>query len=118
MVRCPTTGGPKKREIAKLKTSAKIAVLNGTWVSGLAAKTALNLQDYGFKITETANAPTREYQKSVIYDLSYGKEIKALETLQAAAQAELVYDSPSWLETYKNSLEHPDFILIIGTNSN
>jgi len=105
-------------EIDKLEKETKIAVLNGTWVSGLAAKTALGLQEYGFRIIETANAPTREYTKSVIYDLSYGKELKALEILKSAGQAEIAYDAPSWLETYKNSPDHPDFILIIGADSN
>ncbi len=105
-------------KIKKISEEANVAVLNGTWVSGLAAKTALSLQDYGFKITETANAPTREYNNSVIYTLSTDKKTKTLETLKAAGQASLAYDSPSWLETYKNSPEHPDFILIIGANVN
>jgi len=104
-------------QIDKIDKEIKVAVLNGTWISGLAANTAINIQEYGFKIIETANAPTREYTDSVIYDLSYGKELKALEILQAAANAELVYDAPSWLETYKNSSEHPDFILIIGSKN-
>ncbi|MDD2681019.1 MAG: LCP family protein [Patescibacteria group bacterium] len=104
--------------IEKVNKEIKVAVLNGTWISGLAANSALNLQNYGFKIIETANAPTREYSDSVIYDLSYGKELKSLEILQAAANAKLVYDAPSWLETYKNSPEHPDFILIVGTTEN
>ncbi|MCF7860202.1 LCP family protein [Patescibacteria group bacterium] len=104
-------------QIDKIDKEIKVAVLNGTWISGLAANTAINIQEYGFKIIETANAPTREYDDSVIYDLSYGKELKALEILQAAADAKLVYDAPSWLETYKNSPEPPDFILIIGTKN-
>lgn len=102
--------------IGKVQGEAKVAVLNGTWISGLAAETALNLQNYGFKISETANAPTREYIHSIIYDLTYGQKLQNLEILQAAGQATLVYDAPSWLETYKNSPDRPDFILIIGSN--
>jgi len=102
--------------IGKVKEEIKVAVLNGTWVSGLAAKTAINLQNYGFKISETANAPTREYQNSVIYDLTYGQKLQGLEILQAAEQASIAYDAPSWLETYKNSSNKPDFVLIIGVN--
>lgn len=102
--------------IGKVKAETKVAVLNGTWISGLAAKAASDLQDYGFKISETANAPTREYKKSLIYDLTYGQKLQSLEILQAAGQASLAYDAPSWLETYKNNPDHPDFILIIGAN--
>jgi len=100
--------------ISKVQGEAKVAVLNGTWTSGLAAKTAANLQKYGFKINETANAPTREYKNSVIYDLTYGQKLQSLEILQAASQATLAYDAPTWLETYKNIPDKPDFILIIG----
>ncbi len=100
--------------IEKIDKNLKVVVLNGTWISGLAAKNALTLQKYGFKITETANAPTRNYSKSQVYDLSYGKEIRSLEILQALSDAELAYDAPSWLETYKNKLETIDFVLVIG----
>lgn len=113
-----TTQKAPSIKIEKLEQEVKVAVLNGTWISGLAAKTALGLQSYGFKITETANAPTREYENSIIYDLSYGQQLTALETLKAASQANLAYDAPSWLETYKNSAEHPDFILIVGSDGN
>lgn len=115
---------PKKNEtintdikIEPIKEDAKVAVLNGTWISGLAAKNALNLKEYGFKIIETANAPTREYEDSVIYDLTYGQKLEALEVLKTASQANLAYDAPSWLETYKNSADKPDLILIIGTDN-
>lgn len=102
-------------KIEKINKDIKVIVLNGTWISGLAAQNALTLQKYGFNINETGNAPTRAYEKSVIYDLSYGHEIKSLEALQALSGAELAYDAPSWLETYKNKPDTADFILIIGS---
>lgn len=105
-------------KIEKIEGEVKVAVLNGTWISGLAAQAASNLQRYGFRIVETANAPTREYEAAIIYDLSYGKEMQALEILKAAAKASLAYDAPSWLETYKNSSDRPDFILITGQENN
>jgi hypothetical protein len=104
-------------KIDTINKEVKVAVLNGTWISGLAASNALTLQEYGFKISETTNAPTREYKKPIVYDLSYGKEMKALEILQAISGAQLAYDAPTWLETYKNKSETPDFILIIGSNN-
>jgi LCP family protein required for cell wall assembly len=104
-------------EIEKIDKLVKVTVLNGTWISGLAAQNALQLQEYGFKINETANAPTRSYENSVIYDLSYGKELKALEILKAVSQAKIAYDAPSWLEVYKNKAEQSDFILIVGAET-
>lgn len=101
-------------KIEKITKDLRVTVLNGTWVSGLAAKKALTLQEYGFIVAETGNAPTRSYDKSIVYDLSYGKEIKSLEILQALSDAKLAYDAPSWLETYKNKSESSDFILITG----
>ncbi len=103
-------------DIENIDKEIKVSVLNGTWISGLAAKNAISLQEYGFTILETGNAPTREYENSVIYDLSYGQEIKSLEILQAISGAKLAYDAPSWLETYKNKTKQTDFILIIGTD--
>lgn len=101
-------------EVEKIDKDIKVTVLNGTWISGLAAQNALKLQEYGFKINDTANAPTRAYENSVIYDLSYGKELKALEILKTVSQAKIAYDAPSWLEVYKNKAEQSDFILIVG----
>jgi polyisoprenyl-teichoic acid--peptidoglycan teichoic acid transferase len=101
-------------EVEKVDKDIKVTVLNGTWISGLAAQNALKLQEYGFKINDTANAPTRAYENSVIYDLSYGKKLKALEILKAVSKAKIAYDAPSWLEVYKNKAEQSDFILIVG----
>jgi len=104
-------------DIEKIDKNVSVTVLNGTWISGLAAQNALKLQEHGFKINETANAPTRAYENSVIYDLSYGKELKALEILKAISQAKIAYDAPSWLEVYKNKAEQSDFILIVGSET-
>lgn len=111
----PSTSLPEANvKIEKIDKDLKVTVLNGTWVGGLAAKNALNLQEYGFVILETGNAPTRNYDKSLVYDLSYGKEMKSLEILKALSDADVAYDAPSWLETYKNKSENSDFILIVG----
>lgn len=104
-------------KVEKIDKDLKVTVLNGTWISGLAAKNALNLQEYGFIIAGTGNAPTRSYDKSLIYDLSYGKEMKSLEILKVLSDANLAYDAPSWLETYKNKSEPADFILIVGNEN-
>ena len=101
-------------DIEKVQGRIRVAVLNGTWVTGLAAKNAIELERFGFEISETSNAPTREYDASFIYDLSLGQKLQALEILQAVSGANLAYDAPSWLETYKNSSTRPDFVLIVS----
>lgn len=101
----------------KVKGSAKVVVLNGTWISGLAAKNGMKLQDYGFDVVETANAPTRAYDNPVIYVLNSQQPAENLSILEKASGASRAYDSPSWLENYKNDTQRPDFILIVGTKS-
>lgn len=104
-------------DIEKIDTEIQVTVLNGTWINGLAAQGALDIQEYGFQINDINNAPTRNYRESIIYDLSYGQALKALETLKAVSQASIAYDAPSWLNVYKDKPDSPDFILIMGTSA-
>ena len=97
---------------------AKVAVLNGTWINGLAAKTAATLNGADFKITTTANAPERNQSKSTIYRLNNDQDPKVLETLRRLTGASLANDSPAWLADYQESDAAPDFIIIVGTDAN
>jgi polyisoprenyl-teichoic acid--peptidoglycan teichoic acid transferase len=56
------------------KEAAKIAVLNGAGIEGLATEKADILKSYGYNVITVASAPTAEYQKTVIVDLTKGKK--------------------------------------------
>lgn len=105
--------------------STNLQVLNGTFVPGLAGKTATDLEKYGFKISQIANCSHQDFQSSVIYDLTYGEKKNSLEILKAKTNANVSYNLPDWLqEEIKNavnsgqSLSRPDMILILGENAN
>ncbi|MDB5175371.1 MAG: LytR family transcriptional regulator [Candidatus Saccharibacteria bacterium] len=56
------------------KEAAKIVVLNGTTVPGLAGVKAQELTSYGYTVTSTANAPTSGYTTTTIIDMGTGKK--------------------------------------------
>jgi polyisoprenyl-teichoic acid--peptidoglycan teichoic acid transferase len=103
-----------------------IAVLNGTWVNGLAAQQSLDLEKFGFKVLYIGNCAKKDFQKSVIYDMQSGEKSKSKELLTQKINADILYGSPEWLtdETVKmekhlekdssGNFIRPDFILILG----
>lgn len=100
---------------------ASIEVRNGTWINGLASKIALDLERYGFNIIRTGNSGRQNFEKSVIYDLTYGEKMQSLTVLKDKANANVSFGLPQWLinelgEEFANTenLEQPDFILILG----
>lgn len=107
-----------KPAIKPLKESAKIVINNGTWITGLASKTAAELVNYQFQIIKTGNAAERNYEHTLVYDLSDGQKSEALKALETAIGATKALDSPAWLEEYKSSTStQPDFIIILGTDA-
>jgi len=52
--------------------NATVAVLNGAGVAGLAGKTAEDLKSYGYNVSQTADAPTQNYQTTIVVDLRNG----------------------------------------------
>lgn len=103
------------KEINPLKKPVNLQVINGTWVTGLAAKIALPLESYNF-ITTKSNGTQRDFTKSAIYDLSYGKNESAIQTLTDLTGATLNYEHPSWLNDLQ-ATSSPDLILILGTDA-
>ena len=102
--------------------SAKIVVRNGTWVNGLATRAATDLEKFGFDVLSIGNASQRNFQVSVIYDLTNGAKPGSLGELKNKTGANVSFGLPDWL---KNDLAkdaasggkspvQPDFVLIIG----
>jgi len=106
---------PVPTSIAPLDKSVNLQIVNGTWVTGLASKFSTSLQPYNFNIT-VSNGTQRDFTKSAIYDLSYGRNNQAITALTDLTGAQLSYDSPAWLDTLKNNTSTPDIVLILGTD--
>jgi polyisoprenyl-teichoic acid--peptidoglycan teichoic acid transferase len=116
--------GPAQIKEVVSSESAAIEVRNGTWINGLASKTAVDLEKLGFEIVRIGNSSRQNFQKSVIYDLTYGEKSKALSVLKEKTNANISYSLPKWLmEDISKELENvnnpkkPDFIFIIGTDA-
>jgi len=107
-----------KEETVTIKDNSSVMILNGTWISGLASNTASSLGQSKFTILKTGNAPTRDHEQSVIYDLSAGAKPDSLTALKKITGAAQSYDSPDWIRDYQASGTLPDFILILGTDAN
>ena len=103
------------------RVDASLEIRNGTWINGLAGRTSIDLKKQGFEIVRIGNSEKKDFQKSVIYDLTFGEKIKALKLLKEETNANVAFTIPKWLkENIKEDLEKetnpekPDFLLILG----
>lgn len=86
--------------IQKASEHSRVEIMNGTWISGLAGQKAGLLKEYNFTVTKTGNALSRDYTKTIVYDLTYGKKDADLKILEALSGATQAFDSPEWLKSY------------------
>lgn len=100
-----------------------VTILNGTWINGLGGRVALDLEESGVTIMDIANASRHNFEKSVIYDLSFGSKRKGLEFLKEKTGANIAAAIPDWLKedlatvNASGKKTPPDFILIVGTDA-
>ncbi len=114
------TQAPRDEKSQITAEKASVEIRNGTWVNGLAQRVALDLEQYGFTVTAVANADEKDFQKSVIYDLTYGAKAQSLEILKNKTGANVSFNLPQWLINdikNGNSTDKPDFILILGQDA-
>lgn len=116
---------PAEEKIRVSSERASVRVFNGTWINGLANRVSTDLEKYGFEILSVGNASQRNFQKSVIYDLTGGGKTGSLATLKSRTQANVAYGLPDWLSndvSRSSSTEkqngQPDFILVLGEDAN
>jgi len=101
---------------------AKIKVLNGTTIEGLAYQTALILEAQGLKIISYANAPSQDHETTIIYDLTNGQKEKSLATIKNQISGYVTADLPAYLQEQEawektnanENYQEPDFIIILG----
>ncbi len=104
--------------------NATLEIKNGTWINGLANQFAQQLKEYGFEIVNISNCSRRDFEKSVIYDLTFGEKINSLSVLKNKTGANVSFEIPQWLQdeikeqnaNIKNPVQ-PDFLLILGQSA-
>ncbi len=93
-------------------TGLKISIQNGTLHEGLAAKTAQKLETYSYNITQIKNAQRRDYEKTVIYNLSDEALVEDVQLLRETLGANIAPTIPSFIDT-----PDVDVLIIVGTDS-
>lgn len=93
--------------------NAKIVVLNGTNVNGLASKKSEELKGYGYNVVKTDNAPTKNYNNSVVIDLRGGQLKYTKNYLEKRFKSSAVSSLPD----ANIQAGDADFVIIIGTNT-
>lgn len=118
------TDAPEELKTRVADERATVEVRNGTWINGLASQTALDLEKYGFMVVKIGNSSQQNFQKSVIYDLSYGEKNESLGILKEKTGANISLGLPQWLiDEISSEVESdvspikPDFVLILGQDA-
>jgi len=101
-----------------------LEILNGTWINGLGNRAAIDLEKYGFRVIRIGNSSRQNFEKSIIYDLTFGEKIKSLTVLRDKTGATVTFDLPDWLKTdialelsKSENKEHSDFIIVLGQDA-
>lgn len=94
-----------------------ITVLNGTGISGLATIAASSLEEFGYQINKIENAPERDFEKNVIYNLASPEKQDALPQLKKILNANVSQTIPAWLESIAEADDKPDFVIITGQST-
>lgn len=115
---------PVKDRAEVVVENAQLEIRNGTWINGLANRKAVDLEKYGFEVIRISNSSRKNFEKSIIYDLSFGEKLNSLKILKSKTKASVSLEIPEWLrQDIANDLageqnpKKPDFILIIGQDA-
>lgn len=118
------SNAPIRTKEVVLNENSSVEVRNGTWINGLASKVALDIEKYGFNVIRVGSCSRQDFQKSVIYDLTYGEKMKSLTVLKEKTNANVSMGMPQWLIdeiagelTQETNPVQPDFILILGQDA-
>lgn len=102
----------KLRDGFLAKEDAKILILNGTSVEGLAGTRSDELKSYGYNVISTATAPTQAYAQTVLVDLRGGQNKYTKHYLEKRLGVVTTDSLPDSTIDSKDA----DFVIIIGFN--
>ncbi len=116
----PTDGAPR---------FVNVEVQNGTEIAGLAFETSQLLTKQGFSVSGVSNAPSRDYDHTVIYDLTNGRKPEQLSALANLLSADVSMSAAGWIYTNQIiptdlsvssdsvSEDDVDFLVVLGSNT-
>lgn len=93
---------------------AKIVILNGSGVEGLATKRSEELKSYGYNVIKVDNAPRQDYATTELLDFTQG--IKKYTKRYLEQRLKILTSSGSG--GVDNTLYGADFVIIVGSNEN
>jgi hypothetical protein len=94
--------------------NATIAVYNGTNIGGLAGNKATELRSYGYNVNVVADAPTKNYTKTVLVDLRNGQKKYTRSYLEKRLGVTAVNSMPDASINPGSA----DFVIILGSTEN
>jgi len=107
----------------KTSNAITVSILNGTWVNGLGGRKATELERMGVDVVDIANSSRHNFERSVIYDLTFGAKREELQFLKDNTGANIAPTLPDWLKeelatkASEAPRQQPDFILVLGTDA-
>lgn len=93
-----------------------VEIQNGTKINGLAFEISQYLESLGYQIVKIGNAPTQDYQKTVIYDLVEESNDATAESIAQVLNSELAPAIPDWIKstTTPKVSSQADILIILG----
>lgn len=95
-----------------IKENAKVLILNGTDMPGLATKEASLLETYGYNVIGVANTPNSNWSKTTLVNLAHGKYPYTQHYLEERLGVKAVNS----LSDKSIPTNGADFVIIIGSN--
>lgn len=93
-----------------------VEIHNGTKINGLAYQTSQYIQSIGYQITRVKNAPTQDYQKTVVYNLVEDLSDETAKNIAELIDAQLAPLVPAWIRSTSSPEVSPntDILIILG----
>lgn len=93
---------------------AKIVVLNGSGIEGLANRRAEELKSYGYNVISVDNAPRSDYTSTELLDFTDGVKKYTKRYLEQRLKVLTAQNNAS----IDNTVYGADFVIIVGSNEN
>lgn len=93
---------------------AKVVILNGSGIEGLATQRAEELTSYGYNVVKVDNAPRNDYLSTELLDFTNGMKKYTKRYLEQRLKV-LTSSGSGGID---NTLYNADFVIIIGSNEN